>query len=99
MLGQFGAGQSLSDGIVADVGDLAQTREQPECLKNAGINADADAGVSRLDLLQSRAGREGTLRHNSHGQAPTSTRIVDIGAQLAQSAPYGGRGGVRGRHL
>lgn len=50
MLGQFGAGQRLSDAIVADVGDLAQTVEQAERLKDAGIDADADVGVTGLDF-------------------------------------------------
>ena len=73
-----------------DIGDLAQTVEQAERLKDASINADTDIGVPCLDLLQRRAGREGALRHDSHWQPPTPTGIVDIGAELAQDAPHGG---------
>ena len=56
MLGQFGAGQRLSDAIVADVGDLAQTVEQAERLKDAGIDADADVGVTGLDSFATSSG-------------------------------------------
>ena len=55
MLWQIGAGQRLSDAVVADVGDLAQTVEQAKRLKDAGIDADADIGVAAFDLLQGRA--------------------------------------------
>lgn len=78
VLGQFRAGERLSNWVVADVGDLAQTVEQAERLKDARINADADIGVPGLDLLQGRAGREGAFRDDSHWQPPTPTGIVDV---------------------
>jgi hypothetical protein len=99
MLGQFGAGERLSDAIVADVGNLAQTVEQTERLKNAGINANADVGVASLDSLQSRAGRKGALGHDCHRQPPTPTGVVDVGAELSQGPPNGGGRIVWGRHL
>ena len=52
VLGQFGAGECLSDGIIAKVGNLTQTFEQAERLKDARINANADIAVPSLDLLQ-----------------------------------------------
>lgn len=90
MLGQFGAGQRLSDAIVADVGDLAQTVEQAERLKDAGIDADADVGVTGLDSLQRRAGREGALGHDRHRQPATAAGVVDIRTKLSQGAADGG---------
>src|ERR1700733_1878231 len=99
MLGQFGAGQRLSDAIVADVGDLAQTVEPAERLKDAGIDADADVGVTGLDSLQRRAGREGALGPDRHRQPPTPTGVVDVGAELAHGPPNGCGRFVRGRHL
>ena len=41
MLGQLGAGQRLSDTVGADVGDPAQTVQEAEGVKDAGIDADA----------------------------------------------------------
>lgn len=99
MLWQFSAGQRLSDAIVADVGDLAQTVQQTERLKNAGIDANADVGVAGLDSLQGRAGRKGALGYDCHRQPPTPTGVVDVGAELAQGPPNGGRGIVWGRNL
>jgi len=52
VLGQIGTGQCLSDTVVADVGDLPQTFEQTEGLKDASIDADADIGVAGFDPLQ-----------------------------------------------
>ena len=52
MLGQVGAGERLTDAVVADVGDLAQAVEEAERLKDASINADADVGIASLDFLQ-----------------------------------------------
>lgn len=78
MLRQFSAGERLSNWVVTDVGDLAQTIEQSERLKDARINADADIGVPGLDLLQGRAGREGAFCDDSHWQPPAPTGIVDI---------------------
>lgn len=82
MLGKFSAGQRLPDGIVTDVGELAKTVEQAERLQNGGINADADVGVAGLDPLQGRAGGEGALGHDRHGQPPAPTGIVNIRAEL-----------------
>ncbi len=88
MLWQFGAGERLSYRIVADVCDLAQTIQQAQRLKDAGINADADIGIAGLNFLQSRARGEGTLRHNRHRQSPTSAGVVDVCAELAQGPPH-----------
>ena len=90
VLGQFRAGQRLSNRVVAYVGYLAKTVEQAERLKDACINADADIGVPSLDLLQGRAGREGALCDNSHWQPPAPTGIVDVCTKLAQDAPHSG---------
>ena len=49
---QFGASQCLSDRVVTDVGDLAETLEQTEGLEDAGIDADADVSVAGFDPLQ-----------------------------------------------
>ena len=51
MLGQFRASQNLSNGVVVNVGDLAQTVQQAERLKDAGIYADANICVPSLDPL------------------------------------------------
>ena len=90
VLRQFGAGERLSNRVVADVSDLAQTGEQAKRLKDTCVNADADTGVPGLDLLKGRTGREGALRHDSHWQPPTPTGIVDVRTELAQGAPHGG---------
>jgi hypothetical protein len=78
-LRQLGTSQRLAHSVVADVSDLAQTVEQAERLKDAGIDANADIGISGLDLLEGGAGGEGTLRHNRHWQPSTPTGIMDIG--------------------
>ncbi len=90
MLGQFGAGQCLSDAIVADVGDLAQTVEQTRRLKDAGIDANADIGIAGFDSLQGRTGREGALGHDGHRQPPASAGVVDVSAKLAHGSSNGG---------
>lgn len=91
MLGQVGAGERLTDAVVADVGDLAQAVEQAERLQDAGINADADVGVPSFDPLQCRARREGALGYDRHRQPPTSTGIMDVRPKLAQRAPHRSR--------
>lgn len=90
MFGQLGGGQRLTDRVVTDVCDLAQTVEQAECKKDAGIDADADARIPRLDPLQCRPGCEGAFGDDRHGQPPTPTGVVDIGPEFAQRAPNGG---------
>ncbi len=99
MLRQSGARHRLSNRVAADIGNLAQPIKQAECLKYTSIDADADAGVSGLDPLQSRAGREGALSHDGHRQPPTPTRIVDVGAKLAQGALHSSRRMMWRRHL
>lgn len=86
MLGKFGAGERLSNAVVTDICDLTQPIEQTERLEDGGVNADTDVGVSGFDLLQGRAGREGALRHDRHGQSPMTTGIVDVRTELAQGA-------------
>lgn len=98
-LRQFRAGQGLADAVARDVGDLAQSIEQPKRLQDSGIDADADFGVAGFDPLEGRAGREGALGHDRHGQPAPATGVVDIGAQLTQDALYGGGGVVGRRHL
>lgn len=83
MLGQFGAGERLSDGVVADVGDFTQALEQAERMENARVDAHADAGVAGLDPLQRRSGRKGALGYHCHRQASTSAGVVDVRPQLA----------------
>ena len=99
MLRQIGAGQGLSDGVVTDVGEFAQAVEQAERLKDAGINADADVGVARLDPLQRRAGRESAFGDDCHRQPPATTSVVDVCAKLAQGAPHSGGGMMWRWHL
>jgi len=82
-LRQFGAGESLPDGIVANVPDFAQAVEQAERLEHTRVDADADAGVASLDPLQRRSGCKGTLGHHCHRQAPSSAGVVDVRPQLA----------------
>ena len=98
MLWQCGAGQRLSDGVVTDVGDLAQTVEQAERLQDPGIDADADTGVPRFDSLQGRTGREGALGYDRHRQPPAPTGIVDVRPELAQRTSHGSGRIVRRRH-
>lgn len=90
MFGQSGARERLPDRIVADVSDHAQTIEQAKRLKDACVNADADTAVTGFDFLQGGAGRKGTFRHDRHRQSPTSSGIVNIRSELAQSPAYGG---------
>jgi hypothetical protein len=72
---QLRAGQGLADAVAADVGDLAQAVEQAKRLQDGGVDADADIGIARFDLLQGRAGREGAFGHDGHGQPPTTTGV------------------------
>ena len=99
MLGQRGAGQRLSDWIVADIGELAHAVEQAERVKDTRIDTDTDTGVPGFDLLQSRAGGKGALRHDCHWQPATPAGIADVGAELAQGAPHSGGRVVRCWHL
>ena len=78
MLRKLGGCQSLADSVVADVGNLAETIEKAEGLKDGRINANANVRVSGLYPLQGRTGREGTLRHDRHRQSSTPTSIIDI---------------------
>ena len=55
-MGNGSAGQRLSNAIVVDVGDLAQTFEQTERLKNAGIDAHADMGVAGFVFVAASSG-------------------------------------------
>jgi hypothetical protein len=73
--------------------------EQPKRLQNGGIDADADTGIARFDLLEGRTRRERALGHDRHGQPPPPTGVADIRAQLAQSAPHSGGRVVRRRHM
>src|SRR6202034_623589 len=52
VFGELCAGQRLSDWVVADVGDLAQTVEQAERLEYAGIYSDAYIGVPGFNFLE-----------------------------------------------
>ena len=98
-LGKPGAGKSLPNAVVADIRDLAQSIEQAECMKDGSINADADGGVARFDLLQGRAGSESALRYDCHRQSPTTAGVVDVRAKLAQGALGGSRRTMRCRHV
>ena len=99
MLWQCGAGERLPDAIAADIGNLAQTVEQAERLKDGGVDADADIGVAGFDLLQGRAGREGALGHDRHGETTATTGVAEIRAELAQGAFDSGRSMVWCWHL
>lgn len=98
-LGELGARQGLAHAVAADVGDLAQPLEQAKRVQDGGIDAHADIGVARFDLLEGRAGCERAFRHDGHGQSPPSTSIMDICTELAQDAPHGGRGMVWRWHM
>lgn len=99
MLGQVGAGERLTDAVVADVGDLAQAVEEAERLQDAGINADADIGVPGFDPLQRRSRREGALGYDRHRQPSASTGIMDVRPKLAQRAPHRSRRVVWSGHF
>jgi hypothetical protein len=53
MFRECGTRQGLAYGIVTDIGNVAQGRQQTERLKNAGVDADANAGVALFDSLKS----------------------------------------------
>ena len=99
MLWQRGAGERLPDAIAADIGNPAQAVEQAERLKHGGVDADADIGVAGFDLLQGRAGREGALGDDRHGETTVASGVTDIRAELAQGAFYSGRCMVGCWHL
>ena len=96
---QLSAGQGLADAVVRDIGDPTQTIEQAKHLQDGGVDADADIGVAGFDLLQGRAGGEGALGHDRHGQPPPTAGIVDIRTQLSQGALHSGGLVVWCRHL
>jgi hypothetical protein len=75
--------QGLAYGIVTDIGNVAQGRQQTKRLKNAGVDADANAGVALFDSLKSRAGGECSLGDHRHRELPPPPGIVDISAQFA----------------
>jgi hypothetical protein len=56
-LGQIGARQRLLDTLVADVGHLTQSIEKTECLKDAGIDTDADSSEVKPRLATIAMGR------------------------------------------
>src|SRR3546814_9287809 len=64
VLGQLCAGQRVTDRVVTDVGDLAQTSQPAERLKDASIDADAHIGITCLDLLE--GDRKSTRLNSSH---------------------------------
>ena len=97
--GQSRAGQRLPDTVVADVCHLAQAVEQAQRLKNSGIDADADAGISSLDPLQCRSGSEGAFGDDRHGQPPTTTGILDVRPELAQCPLHRGGRSVWSRNM
>ena len=99
MPGQLGAGEGLSDGVIADVGNPAQAVEQAERLQDTGVDADADMGVAGFDPLKGGPGREGAFRHDRHRQPPAATGIMDVRPKFAQGSTDGGRRIVRGRHM
>jgi hypothetical protein len=88
MFGQFGAGEGLSNAIVADVGNLAQPVQQTERMQDASINADTDIGVASFDSLKRGAGREGAFGHDRHGEPSTAAGIMNVRAEFAQRPPY-----------
>jgi hypothetical protein len=98
-LWEFRARQDLAHAVAADAGDLAQRIEQAKRMQDGGLDAHADIGVARFDLLESRAGCERAFCHDGHGQSPPSTSIADICTKLAQDTPHSGRGMVWRWHM
>lgn len=99
MLRQFRTGEGLSDAVVADVGDLAQTVEQTERLQDAGVDANADTGIAGLDSLKCGPGREGPFRNHRHRQPSATTGVMDVSTEFAQHSSDGCRRGVWSRHM
>jgi hypothetical protein len=99
MFGQFGAGEGLSNAIVADVGNLAQPVEQTKRMQDASVNADADIGVASFNFLKRGAGREGAFGHNRHGEPSTAAGIMNVRAEFAQRSPHRSWGIMRSRHM
>jgi len=99
VFGQPGAGECLTNTIVTDVGNLTQSVEKAERLKDGGVNANTDIGISCFDFLQGRAGREGTFRHDRHRETAVAASVVDIRTELAQGTLHSGRSMVRRWHI
>jgi hypothetical protein len=99
VLWQIGAGQPLSDRVVADVRELTQALCQAEGLQYGAVKADADARIPFLYALQGGAGSKGSLCHHRHGQSTTTTGVAKILAQLLEQATNVRRGVMRCRHM
>ena len=93
MLGQPGAGEGLSDAVIAEIGNLAQAFKQAERLLDSCVDAIADIDVASLDPLKGGTGLEGAFRHDRDSEPPTATGIMDVRSELAQCSP--GSGGSR----
>lgn len=68
-------------------------------MQHCGVNANADVGASRFDLLQGRARRECAVGDHGHGQATSPPSVTYVRAKLTQDAAYCRRGVVRCGHL
>jgi hypothetical protein len=85
--------------VLADVGNLAETVEQPERLQDRGVNADANARVAFFNALQGSSRGKRALGDNAHWQAPPTARVMNVGAELAKRTTHSSRGMVGGWHI
>jgi hypothetical protein len=85
--------------VLANVGNLAETIEQPERLQDRSVDADANARVAFFNALQGRSRGKCALGYNAHWQAAPTARVMDVGAELAKRAAHSSRRIVRSWHI
>src|SRR5690606_14284199 len=86
--------QAEADGGMPGIGQLGQARGHAKDKEHRGIDAQADGGVTLLDLGKRHAADERVLCHDRRRNSPAAERIADARAQLLEGAVY--RYGQRG---
>jgi hypothetical protein len=89
-LGKFCCGQSLTGAISLQICKVGQTVQEAQSLQGRCIDADPDAGIARLDPLESASGCEGSSRDDAHRQPTSLARVMNVGPEFAEGAADAG---------
>ncbi len=90
-LRQVGSRKGLTEGVAAPVRHLAQPVQQPECMHHGGVDAHPYTVVAGFDALECGARSEGPIGYHLHRQPSSPSRVTEVGAELAEGSPDGGR--------
>ena len=63
--------------------------EQPECVQNGGVDADAHPGIALFYTLQGCARGEGAMRHDLHCQTAPQTGLANVRAEVSKCPMHG----------